>query len=187
MRKSISITLLILFGFEAGGMIFGLQVRQWIHKVSITMIMDTERIPASILTMRMSRKEFDRIKIHEREFRLNNEMYDVVWRETEGDDYIIYCFRDAAEEKMAAKLLRFLANGTTETPSTAVAVSNSILIGFFLSTPELGFTAASLTIVERCICSDTHPLIERSNSVESPPPRIVSVYSIHRLTYNHIS
>lgn len=176
-RSSISISLLVIFLFEAGGMIFGFHVRQWIHKVSIAVIMDTEDVPAEILTMRMSRKEFDRIKIHEREFRLNNEMYDVVWRETNGDEYIIYCFRDAAEEKMVAKFLRFLANGTNENTSAASAIMNSILIGFTLFTPQHGFTAASLSMVERCTYCDTFPQIDRNCCVDSPPPWTCAVYS----------
>jgi hypothetical protein len=176
-RKNISIALLVIFLFEAGGMIFGFHVRQWIHKVSIAVITDTEDVPAEILTMRMSRKEFDRIKIHEREFRLNNEMYDVVWRETKGDEYIIYCFRDAAEEKMIAKFLRFLANGTNENTSAASAIMNSIVSGFTLFTPEYGFTSASLTMVERCTYYDTFLLIDRIRCVDAPPPWTISVYS----------
>jgi hypothetical protein len=163
--------ILFVFVVEAGGMVFGLQVRQWIHKVSIAVIMDSGERPAEILTMRMKISFFDQVKIHEREFKLGDEMYDVVWRETENDEYIIYCFRDAAEEKMAAKFLRFLANGTNDNENTATQVMQSMLIGFFLTVPEHGYTAAPLPEREQFPLFTSYSLYSRGRCVELPPPR----------------
>lgn len=170
-RKIISIILLLVFIVEAGGMIFGLQVRQWVHKASIAMITDSGRRPTEIRTIRMKIAFFDQVKIHEREFRLGDEMYDVVWRVTEHDEYVLYCFRDAEEEKLAAKFLRFLANGTIENDAATAQTVQSISIGFFLTVPDHGYTAAPLPEQEQIPQITFCSWYSQNSCIEPPPPR----------------
>lgn len=175
MRRLVPILLLIVVLFEAGGLVFGVQVRQWIHKLSIAVIMDTGKLPTNIVRMQMSIAEFDRIKVHEREFRLNDEMYDVVWRETSGPDYIIYCFRDAEEEKMIAKFLRFLSNSTSEEKSIAHRQGTPVAPGFVFAVP--GTVAFSTPLEVRSIIPlpPSPARIEGDSTIDTPPPRASAV------------
>lgn len=174
-RRSVSILLLIIVLFEAGGLGFGVQVRQWVHKISISVIMDAGTLPTKIVRMQMSIAEFDRIKVHEREFRLNDEMYDVVWRETAGPDYIIYCFRDAEEEKMIAKFLRFLSNSTSEEKSIAHRHGTPVVPGFVLSIPLTVDASIPLSLLTMAPWPTSPAAIEVESVIDTPPPRTVPV------------
>ncbi|NUN71187.1 MAG: hypothetical protein HUU02_15910 [Bacteroidetes bacterium] len=171
MLRPVSIILLVIILFEAGGLAVGIQVRQWIHKAAVAVIMDTGSRPEQIVRMEMSIAAFDRIKIHEREFRLNGEMYDVVWRETDGTDYIIYCFRDAEEEKMIAKFLRFLSNSTSDESTTAQRQGTPVLPGFVFTIPEAD--SPNLIFVALTIIPLPSPPVPHAgeSSIDPPPPR----------------
>lgn len=175
MRRPVSILLLVVLLFEAGGLVFGVRVRQWIHKFSIAVIMDTGKLPTKIVRMQMSIAEFDRIKVHEREFRLNDEMYDVVWRETIGPDYIIYCFRDAEEEKMIAKFLRFLSNSTSEEKSIAHRYGTPVSPGFILSIPLTVDASIPLSLLTVAPWPTSPAAIDEESAIDTPPPRTVPV------------
>lgn len=175
LKKYISISLIAIFLFDAGGMIFGLQVRQWIHKVAVATIIHSKNIAPQIQKIRISKKKFDEIKIHEREFRLNGGMYDIVWREAEGDDFVLFCYRDISEEKMVAKFLGFLANKTKDNSTANYIYSHSIPTGFIFFTPENGFQAQPVIMIGSFRLYRTFLTIGRHECVDLPPPRIHTI------------
>lgn len=175
MRKTVSIAVLLVILFDAGGMIFGLQIRQWIHKAAIAAIMNSENLSTEILTIRLSKSQFDQIKIHEREFKLHGQMYDIVWRESDGGDLILYCYRDIAEEKMIAKFLGFLANKTKENTPAATVQEGSAVFGFVLSLPENGYILPALSGKENTVFSLLQSTIHLRKRIDLPPPRLSSL------------
>jgi uncharacterized protein (DUF2235 family) len=174
-RKSISILLLVVFMFDAGGMIFGLQVRQWIHKIAVAAIIEADSFRGDIITIRMSAEEFRKVKVHDREFKLHDDMYDVVWSETVNDQLVLYCIRDNAEENMVAEFLGFMAKSTNEKASTSVSLVQSVLIGFIFFTPEQHYILQAYTDIVEYPSFHNDRMLCRGSHVELPPPRVASV------------
>ncbi len=98
-------------------------------------------------------------------------MYDVVWRETDQDHYILYCYRDTAEEKMAAKFLGFLANKTKDNSPAAIQFLQSAVNGFVLFSPESAFSLSDVTMTGIQEQSSDWEIIARRPKIELPPPR----------------
>lgn len=163
--------MLFLLAFDSGGFIVGVQLRQWIHKAVVAAIHRPEALTGEILSFRISKNRFDEIKIHEREFRLEGRMYDIIWKETNGEELVIYCYRDKAEEKLIAKILGYLANKTKNNIPATETTIQSHPYGLVITVPEYVNTILPLPL--RGLTASYHhcSIISRQHTVELPPPK----------------
>ena len=160
--------------FDAGGFIFGWHVRQWVHKIVTDSIIHSGSFSADLTVIHLTKEQFNNIKIHEREFRLHGEMFDVVWKVENRNELTLYCYRDNAEENLIAEFIGFLANKTNEHNSSKNGLLQSICIGFMFFTPETYNNIQFPQEGERFSLRDSQSTIFQYKRVDIPPPRTVS-------------
>ncbi len=171
MKKFFTFFLLAAVIFNAGAYLFGLSARQWLHKFAVESLMDSGKLSSETTIIRMTRSQFDEIKIHEREFRLNNEMYDVLYKTESNDTLTLYCFRDVKEENLIIEFLGFIAEHTNENSASSTLISRAVMFGFALFFPEYhnsNYLFAEADLIPLPFPSKT---LAGLQSVETPPPR----------------
>ena len=174
-RKYISICLLVVFMFDAGGFIFGWHLRQWIHTVVIDNFIHSGTFSTDLTVIHLTKDQFDAVKIHDREFKLNNAMYDVVWNEQNGNELTLYCFRDTGEENLIIEFIGFIAKKTSESNSPINITMQSLLVGFCFFTPELTVQVHLRSAKQELPFAMLREPLFQSKRVDIPPPRTFSV------------
>lgn len=109
MRSAISILLLLLMLFQTAGHLFIFKIQQYEIRREIKQrlkagVPETELVLLKILKTleKKSNPAFQRI--HEREFRYDGNMYDIIRQETHGDTTWYYCLSDEKETQLFANL-----------------------------------------------------------------------------------
>lgn len=154
---------------------FGWHVRQWIHSIVVESIIHSETFSAELQIFQLTFEEFERIKIHEHEFALQGEMFDIVWKESNGNTLTLYCYRDTDEEHLIMEFIGLLADKTTTHSTSTTASVHSFLFGFILFSPERSIPFASFRTEDRPYCTESFPTIGQSKRVDIPPPRSLFV------------
>ena len=160
--------------FDAGGFIFGWHVRQWIHTIVIDSIIHSGTFSSDLTIIRLTQEQFDGVKIHDREFKINDAMYDVVWIERNGNDLTLYSFRYTGEENLIVEFMGFIAKKTSEGNSAMNVSMQSLLVGFVFFAPEHNVQLhIRYTDQEFPFCLQREPLYQLKR-VDIPPPRTFS-------------
>lgn len=113
--------------------------------------------------------------IHEREFELENTMFDVVERKVTGDSTHLLCWNDHAETGINRQLTRLIASAAREDPFAADARKNITdwfkIIGIPL--PWRGIEAPERTGKPHILCFNQEAESSCSIRPPSPPPKPV--------------
>jgi hypothetical protein len=174
LRRLISIFLILLVAFNAGGYFFVyFQLENCFKQVAFNRINDympIEDLELIKINLNSINESFERVE--DREFTLNGKMYDIYQEYVSNDTLYLYCVNDENEDMMHSAFASFINSKKNDTPNSAI----SNIIKIFI-------TIALVPNIEKDILYNTNKNISFTfltslNSIiieiPSPPPRFAS-------------
>jgi hypothetical protein len=174
LKKLISIFLVLLIAFNAGGYFFVyFQLENCFKQVAFNRINDympIENLELIKINLNSINCNFERIE--DKEFTLNGKMYDIYQENISNDTLYLYCVNDENEDMMHSAFASFINAKKNDTPNSAISNIIKIFItialepniaGDFLYNTNKNISFTFLTSFQSIIID-----------IPSPPPKFAS-------------
>lgn len=142
------------------------------HKKEIKEFFEEDLDKEELVCFEFSDQEIHSLKWkHEKEFEYMDNMYDVVYREHDGNKHLLWCYKDDFERELKKKINHFLAFGSDndiQKSDNKKKLSHFFQGLFFQNTkPELDY----FTYSTKSEYPDTTHLVSTDLSPVKPPPK----------------
>ncbi len=110
------------------------------------------------------------VRIHEREFKLDGKLYDVVRKEENDENIFFYCINDKREEELVSSFLKLIVNNLNNetTPSTIKNIYKIMILEAVFSIQFcLSFNVQQTYLIFPHRIKITNPSLE----IPTPPPK----------------
>lgn len=176
MKKILSILLVFLFIFNAGGYYF-----VYVQLLNSFKLSSNDEIREQVSLDRLelikidnnvsySPKDFE--KVDDGEIRYNGRMYDIFYYEVKDGRTYYYCVNDACEDAIMNAFAEYLSEGADEDSNTAVMSIIKIIITHAIVPAEFAYTGyGNSHYISTDNISKVSVLIQ---DIPSPPPRHIS-------------